>query len=509
MRLEVPAFGLGRPSARWLLSVALAIVGASFGVAGYLQQRLHGDVVTGLRTVGQGGVAWGIYIVCDIFFVGLAFGGITFATVVRLFHLDRLRSLIRIAKVMTLVSLSLAGMCVLADLGRPLHGLMNFPRYARTMSPFFGTFSLVVCTGSLATFVYLWLGGRADAAECAAGGGRLRLVHRLWAFGWRGTEAERWRHRQSSFWMSLTLLPLLVVAYSTLGFVFGIQGGRPGWFGALQAPGFLVLAAISATGMLVVLAALARRIYRLGDGIEERVFYWMGNALWVLALVALYIVAVEELTASYASSEAQTRVASSIERGVYAPWFWTMVAGLSLPALLLFLQFLRRRVSIALTVACALMLNVATLLKRFLIVVPSQTHGMLLPYDPGGYRPTWVEFSVPVGLLSLGTLAFLVFAKLFPLVPLSHDASRRPPREGRERGLRRMLRIVAAYATLLTGAGIATIGYLLCARVGNDSWQDPPVPLSPLIFVAGFALVFYSAAVYEVFPSDRSSSGGA
>jgi molybdopterin-containing oxidoreductase family membrane subunit len=447
---------------------------------------------------------WGLYIVFDIFFVGLAFGGIAFMSIVRLFHMRELRPLSRMAQLLTLVSLGMAGLCVVADLGRPLHGLMNFPRYARTMSPFFGTFSLVACTGSLAAFVYLWLDGRADAAQAAAGGGRFARLHRLWAFGWRGTAAERWRHQQTSFWLSLVILPLLVVAYSTLGFVFGIQGGRPGWFGALQAPGFLILAAISSTSTLLVIAAVARRGLRLEEEIRTQVFFWLGNVLWMLALVYLYILVVEILTASYAAAEADTRVARAIVVGPYAPMFWTMVAGLVLPAGLLFGQFLRGRVSIGWTVASALVLNVATILKRILIVVPSQTHGQLLPHRDGAYHPTWVEFSTILGLLALGTLSYLVFVKFFPIVPSDVGHATRPAPEERERGARRLIRLGLSSATLIVGMALATVGFLLCARVGNDPWQDPPVPLSPVIFVVGMLFVFYSAAVYEVIPPARS-----
>jgi molybdopterin-containing oxidoreductase family membrane subunit len=495
--------GRAPPGARSLALAAVLLGLVALGVLGYAQQRLHGDIATGLRTIGQGGAAWGLYIVFDIFFVGLAFGGIAFTSIVRLFHLRDLRPLSRMAQVLTLVSLAMAGLCVLADLGRPLHGMTNFPRYARTMSPFFGTFSLVACTGSLATFVYLWLDGRADAAGCAARGGPLGRLYRLWAFGWQGTASERWRHRRSSFWLSLALLPLLVVAYSTLGLVFGIQGGRPGWFSALQAPGLLVLAAISTAGILIVIAAVVRSAPAHAGKIRDQVFYWLSNTLWILTLVYVYILVVEELTRRYAALEAETRVARAVVTGEYALAFWAMVGGFVVPAAVLFAQFVRRRVSIGLSVTCALVLNTATWIKRVLVVVPSQTHGMLLPYATGHYSPTWVELAVITGLLSLGTLSYLAFAWFFPIVPGDLGPSDRPGPEEREQGVRMVLRAAVFYVTLLLGVALATTGFLLCARVGNEPWQDPPVPLSPVIFVVGMLLVFYSAAAYELLPPAR------
>lgn len=492
------------PATAAVVAALLGLLG--LGIAGYAQQRLHGDVVTGLRNIGQGGAVWGLYIVFDVFFVGLAFGGIAFIAVVRLFHLRQLRPLSRIAQIMTLVSLLMAGMCVMADLGRPLHGLLNFPRYARFMSPFFGTFSLVVCTGSLATFVYLWLDGRADAALYAARGGPLAWFHRLWAFRFAGSALERRRHRRTSFWLALALLPLIVVAYSTLGFVFGIQGGRPGWYGALQAPAFLVLAALSSIGMLIVIAATFRSALRLQDRIRPELFRWLANALWVCTLVYLYLIGVKELTNRYAALEIGARSAAAEQGSAHAWTFGAMLAGFAVPMALLFAQFLRRTVSIPLVVACAVLVNVAGILERFLIVVPSQTHQMLLPYPDGSYAPTWVEYAVVSGVLAAGALALIVFAKLFPIVPVDVDDSPRVELAGEESRARSFLRVGLTLAMLAAGLGVALVGLLASARVWTEPWMDPVVPFSPLVFVAGMVLVFYSAAVYEVLPAESRSA---
>jgi Ni/Fe-hydrogenase subunit HybB-like protein len=57
--------------------------------------------------------------------------------------------------------------------------------------------------------------------------------------------------------------------------------------------------------------------------------------------------------------------------------------------------------------------------ERYLTVIPSQTHGMMLPYEPGSYFPTWVEFAVVAGLFALGALLIGLFMKVFPIVPLN------------------------------------------------------------------------------------------
>ena len=96
--------------------------------------------------------------------------------------------------------------------------------------------------------------------------------------------------------------------------MFGLQGGRPGWYSALQAPAFVVLAGLSGTGMLIVLAAIVRRSLP-GAGLTDYVFQWLGRVLMVLLFVYLYFMATEVLTATYAAATRSTfRLRTSAHR---------------------------------------------------------------------------------------------------------------------------------------------------------------------------------------------------
>jgi molybdopterin-containing oxidoreductase family membrane subunit len=492
---------LGRfgPGSIALMLLLLTLLGV--GISGYLVQHHHGEIATGMRTIGHGGVAWGLYICFVIYFIGISFAGISTAALVRLFRLEALKPLTRIAELLTLVTLPMGALCVLADLGRPLHGLLLLPRYARPFSPFFGTFTLVVSGYLFASLVYFYLAGRADAARCAENGPRwLRPLYVLWASGWRDTPSERRRHHQVEFWLALFVLPLLVTAHSTLGFVFGIQGGRPGWYGSLQAPAFVVLAGCSGIGMLIVVVAAVRRAQGLYDVIPDKAFGLLGNFMWVLTLAYLYFMVVEELTANYAAGHAETHTAHAVVSGRYAPLFWIAVAGLVIPVMIGFAQFALRRVHVGWLVVAGLLINVAAVLKRFLLVVPSQTEGMLLSYDRGTYIPTWVEVRVVIGLFALASLLYVTFAKLFPIVPLPEPPELAPvPSTGRRSGVRSALFVL----TLGLGLTLVVVGFLLCLRMGTLPFLDPVVPFSPVVFIAGVMLTFYSAAVYETVPDRR------
>ncbi len=229
------------------------------------------------------------------------------------------------------------------------------------------------------------------------------------------------------FWLSVLIVPLVVIALSTEGLVFGIQVGRPGWFGSLQGPDFLVLAAASGLANLIVLAAIVRRVLKDDPAlIGPRVFEWLGGLLLVATAVAVYFQIVELVTLLYATPGNERLLADALLRGPYAWVFWLglllMVGGL----MLLVAQAVQRQWSLSLLVLASIAISTSAVAERYLTVIPSQTHGMLLPYEPGSYFPTWVEFAVVAGLFALGALLIGLFMKVFAIIPLN---GKRPEQE--------------------------------------------------------------------------------
>ncbi|MFQ5880795.1 MAG: NrfD/PsrC family molybdoenzyme membrane anchor subunit [Dehalococcoidia bacterium] len=425
VRVERLPYGIGRLSGGWFILnvVLLAVLG--LGVYAYSIQLSQGEIVTGLRDIGtMGGATWGLNVAFLVLFIGLGFAGITVAAVIRLFNVERLRPISRMAEVLTVISLCLGTLSVLVDVGKPLRALVNLPIYGRPMSPFFGTFTLVISGYLFASVVYLYLAGRRDAALCAERSqGALQKFFRIWAAGYRDTPEERQRHNRTTFWLAVAIVPLLVTAHSTLGFVFGLQVGRPGWFSALQAPGFVIMAGVSGVGLLIVIAAILRRILGARDQLNLEVFQWLGNFLMLLIIVYLYFMVVEWLTTTYTAHYHEVKTSTALLTGEYAWLFWVSVGALVVCFALLLRQYLTGRYRLGLTVLSGALVNVSAIGKRYLIVVPSQTHGPLLPYGTGSYAPTWVEYCVILGLFALGTLLYALFVKVFPIMEVPGSPS--------------------------------------------------------------------------------------
>jgi molybdopterin-containing oxidoreductase family membrane subunit len=488
---------LPKPRLGWYVLVALGLGMLALGLHGYARQLAHGDVVTGMRDPGRGGAAWGLYISLYVYLVGISFAGITVASIARLFKLHVLEPVTRVAELLTIASLIAGATAVLSDLGRPGHGLVSLPDLARPSSPFYGTFTLVVAGYLFSSVVAFFVTGRRDAARMVHDGPRaLRWFYRLWASGYRFTPAEHVRHGRTTFWLAITILPLLVVAHSTLGFIFGIQAGRPGWYSALMAPSFIVLAGASGMGMLILAVVVLRRM--LGLRIPDASIHWLGSLLWILCLVYLYFTVVEELTATYAGPALDRHVAHTIVTGQFSRSFTVAVGCLALGFLIPFVQYLRAKPSITGLAIASALVNVGALVKRLLIVVPSQTHGAYLALEEGHYSPSWTEWQVLAGLSSLVLLMVLLFARIFPLV------------HGEQPELERDTPLASDPIRKLVCLGWAVIAIALIVAGLSDSFRmwsgtelDPRLPLAPMIFASGVMMLFATAIIYEVLPSRR------
>ena len=320
-------FQLGQPSIGFYGLVAVLLAVIAWGIYAYSRQLVEGLVVTGLRNVGtMGGAPWGMYVAFSVYFVGVSFGGITTAAWIRLFNLRQLRPVARIAELIAIVALILEAFCILFDLGQPLRGIVYLFQYARPQSPLYGTFTMVVAGYLFASLVYFYLEGRRDAALLARYPSRLQWFYRLWAAGYRDTPAERRRHETASLWLAIAILPLLIFAHSILGWVFGTQSGRPGWFSTLQAPSFLVIAGISGLGLLAVAAAIIRATSEVGRKvISEEVFRYLGIFLAGFILTYLYFTVAEWLTIMYAGPSQEVEVMKAVLSGEYAWIFWGSV----------------------------------------------------------------------------------------------------------------------------------------------------------------------------------------
>ncbi len=413
--------GVGKFTPGWIVFTVVSLVVLIAGIAAYLYESSEGMAVTGMGNIGsQGGATWGLYVVMAEFFIGVSLAGIVLVSFAKVFDITALRPISRLAVLLTTCSLIVGVFAVLMDLGNPLRGIINMFLYVRPQSAFFGTFMLVAVGVLLTSLVYLYLDGRKDAGYLVTIDSRLHWFHRLWAAGYKDTDVEQERHRRVMFWLSIMVVPLVLIALSTEGLVFGVQVGRPGWFGSLQGPDFIVLAAASGLGNLIILTAIVRRSLANGhELVGETAFKWMGGLLLAASAGALYFQIVELFTLLYATPGGERLLADALLKGPYAWIFWSGLGLMIIGLILLISQAWRQTWNVGVLVVASVAISTAAVAERYLTVIPSQTHGMMLPYEPGSYFPTWVEFTVVAGLFAFGALLIGLFMKAFPIIPLN------------------------------------------------------------------------------------------
>ena len=407
-----------------LAAVLLAIIGW-FAYA-YLVQVQTGLVVTGQRDMGMplAGAPWGIYIGNFVWFVGIAHGGIAVSAIIRVLKLERYRSIGRIAEVLTVVTVMMAGLSIIIDLGRP-DRIFNMVLYFGErvwQSPLVWDFTVISLYLTLSV-TYLYLTMREDMASLRDRfPGRWKWLYKPLLVRYSPDEKPKVDH--IAWWLAVTIVPMMVaLSGGVIPWLFGLQGSQAGWFGAVQGPYFLTAALTSAIAGVIIVAFLMRKAYGWQDQIKDEIFRHAGAVLAILVTFYIWFILQEQLTIRFAGPIAEFRISEALLTGRFAPLFWTMLgAGLLAPMVYLYVQATNRKAfHLGAVVISAVLVVLALWVKRFLIVVPSLLYPRL-PYPEGSYTPTWVEWSVVIGTIALAFFLYLLFIKLFPILELRRSS---------------------------------------------------------------------------------------
>jgi len=417
-------------SPKGYLFLAISLLGVIFFFAIWYYQMANGLVVTGMRDYGTPlmGSPWGIYIVNFIWFVGIAHGGIVMSAAIRVMKLEKYRPIARMAELLTVVTLLLAGLSIVMDMGRPdrLFKMVIYYGDRVTTSPLVWDLTVIMIYITLSV-AYLYLLMREDLAYLRDKLPKFRMLYGLLLFGYR--EDEKAKIEQIAWWIALTLLVIVfLLSGGVIPWLFGLIAAQAGWFGAIQGPMYLNAALASALAAVIVMVGTTRRVFRWEKHISVDIFRGMGTALSVLVILYLWFTLHEQLTYQYSAPSSEHDISDSLLFGQYALLFWPVVAMLLGSFVYLAASALAKRFSYVGTLAASSVVLFAFWVKRFLIVIPSLTHPRLELYPSGIYFPTWVEYSLVLGTVAIAVFLIAVFVKLFPVMEVK--GARRTAGEG-------------------------------------------------------------------------------
>jgi Ni/Fe-hydrogenase subunit HybB-like protein len=474
-----------------VLSVCFLVAIAALGGVAYGLQFLQGDVVTGMRGVGSGGAAWGLYVVMDGCFLGAGVALMAVACFARLSRDRSMEGAARIAMPSAIASFLGAGLSIMADQGRPLAALWNLSRYARPQSPMFVTFTSVGAVCLFASLLHCVLARRPDLAEYAKRPSAWQRPQRFFAAGYRGTPGQRYRRRTAGFWMSLLMLPALFAPATALAILFAVRPGRAIGLTLLEVAAFLTLSLAAGLSLLIVASAAVDRLAGAAAGLPRP--GWLRLGRWLLLAVSVAVLVV--VTTALLTVGARDAATASYGRALlheYRLSFWGAMASLFVAAGLLWMARLSRHHRGLLLVA-AIAVEVAVYLHHYMVLVAWQTHGLALPWAPGRYSPTWIELAVVAGIVAVCLLALLPAVRLIPFAPLVSE-----PRGAKT--VRDRWRSFFTWSWFALGLMASGVGLVASARVGTEPAMDPVVPWSPVVFIAGLVILSTTAAVYELLP---------
>ncbi|MBI4392921.1 MAG: polysulfide reductase NrfD [Euryarchaeota archaeon] len=394
--------------------IALIILVGLFLLANYAWsvQLDKGLAVTGLNDR----VSWGIYISVFIYFIGISYGGTCVSAILRLTGAEWRRPITRLAETSTVAALLVAAIMPMFDLGHP-EKILDVVFYGRIESPLVWDF-ISVGTYLAASMLFFYLALIPDLAildRVLPKRVRIRrTLYRVFKMRWEATPAQVRKLERALMAITIIIIPIAVSAHTVLSWMFGMTT-RAGWHSSIFGPYFVAGALFSGIGIVVIAMAVVRWAQHLEDVITDFHFRRMADILLVFGLAYLYMTLSEYLTMTFQPSDDEKILVGLLTSGPLAPYFWISTLGLVLAVALLAIP--RTRTVAGITMA-ALVVNVALLIKRFIIVVPS----MQVPLIPGDavatYSPTWVEWALIGGSFAAFGLIFLVASKLVPMVSI-------------------------------------------------------------------------------------------
>ena len=420
-----------KPTRSYFILAGLASVAVVIFVAAYTLQLIHGLEVTNLSDWGSGGgVTWGTYIGTFIWWVGIAHGGIIISAAVRLLKIEKYEPVARIAELLTIGALSMAGIMIIVHLGRPdrvvWSVVMSYPTTVHT-SPLAWDLTVITLYFVL-TATYLSLTLRSDVYRL-----RDRLPDTLdplySALLFRYDPDEDPVVERMAWWLALAIIILapLLLHGGVIPWLFSLTSSTPGWFGGLTAPQFLSAALTSAMGGVMLVALVFRKIYTNWESvIPDEVIWGLGWWMGIFSLIFVWLQLQRNLTGSYAAPTGPGKVTAAT---LANPVYWTAMLLIIVPlAYVAFQHFGILNFSLRGMAVAAFAVILGVLIEKTLFTV----EGLLYPATrlygsvPGAYTPTPIELASILGTTGLLILFFMLVSKLIPIVEMKavehHDA---------------------------------------------------------------------------------------
>ena len=406
---------------RGLIWTSILVVLIIIGLIAYIDQIIKGQVVTNMRDYAL----WGIYISNFVFFVATSFVGSVTVAILRLTNNTWRTPLVRIAEIISLAAIVMAGLTIMIDMGRP-DRLLNLFIHARLQSPI--TWDVIIVpTYIVFSFLLLYFPLLPDLAILKDHFKKTKPKLSKWygkfALNWKGTKAQKLIQGKSIKIIAIMIIPIGILLQTIDAWLFSTTY-RIGWDSTNMGAYFISGAFVAGIGALITVVYVIRRVRNLDIYITDYHFDKMGKLLVLACLTYLYFNINEYLLPIFTAPVQEDIHINALIFGEYAPIFWfSQIVGLLLPILLLLFKSGRKPLPMFIV---GLMVVVGSWWKRYVIVTPTLLHPFLpiegVPESWHHYFPSMHEWLITIATLAMALLIITLMVRFLPVIPIQRTA---------------------------------------------------------------------------------------
>ncbi len=408
-------------SIRGKLWVVLLISVSIAGLIAYVDQVIQGQKVTNMNDYSL----WGIYISNFVFFVATSFISAVVVAVLRLSKQEWRTPLVRLAEIIALASIVMAGITITIDMARP-DRILNLFVHARLQSPI--TWDIIVIPSFIIASIFLlYFPLIPDLAILKKyyrnSKPRLSKLYGRLSWNWAGNDRQKVILARSVRFIAIAILPLALILQTVDAWLFSTTY-RVGWDSSNLAPYFISGAMVAGLGGLISVIYVVRRYRHLEDYITERHFDRMGKLLVLAILIYGYFNINEYLVPLFTAKKGETEHLNMLFMGEYSGLFmFVTLAGLVIPAIVLMFKKGRKPLPMFFI---ALLVVIGSWWKRYVIVTPTLLHPFLpiqgVPESWHHYIPSLHEWLITFATLSMALLIITLLIRYLPAVPIQRTA---------------------------------------------------------------------------------------
>jgi len=403
----------GRVGKIWigfLLAVILA------GIYAYYLQETKGKYeTTSLRDYTM----WGVYISNFAFLVAFIFTGVLMSAVLKLMNFEWHRPLSRIAEVISVAAIMMAGLSIVAAMGRPerlYHLFIN----GRIQSPIVWDIIVIITyiAVSLALLLITMIPSLTTCKNHLQNKPKWQMkMYEILSFGWEGTEAQ-WKILKRSIRILIVLtIPVAIFVRTVTAWLFATTL-RPEWDSTNLGAYFISGAFLLSVAGMILAVFVFRKAYNLEKYLTPMHFDKMGQALVLMAIIYIYFNINEYLVPAYKMSGLHKNHLLNMFTGKDAVFYWSvMFFGVVMPAILPLIKAMRKPLPLTII---SIIVIIAGWLKFYLIVIPGLAHPYLPVQDvPASwihYFPTLIEMTIVSATIAGMLLIITLFSRLFPII---------------------------------------------------------------------------------------------